>query len=111
MKRARKRLFWSIAGAAGMAALAALWGAVFTGSGLAQVGAPQRISFQIATGSISGTYFPVGEMLAGLLSHPPGVARCELSGARHHVFRRRRSFHQGADRGLLGGERSPPCGL
>jgi uncharacterized protein len=62
-----------------MVALAALWGVVFAGSGLAQVGAPQRISFQIATGSISGTYFPVGEMLAGLLSHPPGVARCDAA--------------------------------
>jgi hypothetical protein len=38
---------------------------------------PQRISFQISTGSTSGTYFPVGEVLAQLLSHPPGVARCE----------------------------------
>ncbi len=79
MRRARTRLFWSIAGAAGTAILAVLWGAVFMASGLAQVGAPQRISFQIATASISGTYFPLGEMLAGLLSHPPGVARCDAA--------------------------------
>jgi TRAP transporter TAXI family solute receptor len=41
--------------------------------------APQRISFQISTGSTSGTYFPVGEVLAQILSHPPGVARCEAA--------------------------------
>jgi TRAP transporter TAXI family solute receptor len=40
---------------------------------------PQRISFQISTGSTTGTYFPVGAMLAQLLSHPPGVGRCEAA--------------------------------
>jgi TRAP transporter TAXI family solute receptor len=39
----------------------------------------QRISFQILTGSTSGTYFRVGELLAGLLSHPPGISRCETA--------------------------------
>ncbi|HUO89356.1 MAG TPA: TAXI family TRAP transporter solute-binding subunit [Rhizomicrobium sp.] len=38
---------------------------------------PQRISFQILTGSTGGTYFPVGQLIAGLISHPPGVDRCE----------------------------------
>jgi len=36
----------------------------------------QRISFSIATGPGSGTYFPIGEAIAGLISHPPGVGRC-----------------------------------
>ncbi|HWD27035.1 MAG TPA: TAXI family TRAP transporter solute-binding subunit [Rhizomicrobium sp.] len=36
-----------------------------------------RITFQILTGSTGGTYFPVGQLMAGLLSHPPGVDRCE----------------------------------
>src|ERR1700689_5933013 len=35
-----------------------------------------RISFQIATGSTAGTFFPVGEAIAGLVTHPPGVDRC-----------------------------------
>ncbi len=71
-------MFWSIAGLAGLALLAALGGPIITGSGLAQVPQPpQRISFQIATGSTNGTYFPVGEMLAGLLSHPPQISRCD----------------------------------
>jgi TRAP transporter TAXI family solute receptor len=39
----------------------------------------QRISFQILTGSTGGTYFPVGQLIAGLISHPPGVDRCEAS--------------------------------
>ena len=38
---------------------------------------PPRISFQISTGSTTGTYFPLGQRLAQLLSHPPGVGRCE----------------------------------
>lgn len=42
--------------------------------------APERIAFQIATGSSSGTYFPIGQMLASLISHPAGVARCEEEG-------------------------------
>jgi uncharacterized protein len=37
----------------------------------------QRISFQIATGSTAGTFFPVGEAIAGLISHPRGVDRCD----------------------------------
>jgi TRAP transporter TAXI family solute receptor len=41
------------------------------------VDAPERIAFQIATGSSSGTYFPIGQMLASIISHPPGIARCD----------------------------------
>lgn len=41
----------------------------------------QRISFQISTGSTTGTYFPVGNLLAMVLSHPPGVGRCEAANA------------------------------
>lgn len=38
-----------------------------------------RIPFQIATGSTTGTYFPIGEAIAGLISHPPGVTRCDTA--------------------------------
>jgi len=41
--------------------------------------APSRISFQIATGSTEGIYFPVGQAMAGVISHPAGVARCETA--------------------------------
>lgn len=56
--------------------------AVLVGAGMtAPPGdAPERIAFQIATGSSSGTYFPIGQMLASLISHPAGVARCEEEG-------------------------------
>lgn len=39
-----------------------------------------RIPFEIATGSTTGAYFPVGEAIAGLVSHPPGVTRCDTPG-------------------------------
>jgi TRAP transporter TAXI family solute receptor len=41
---------------------------------------PPRLSFQVATGSTAGTLFPMGELIAGIVSHPPGVARCEARG-------------------------------
>jgi TRAP transporter TAXI family solute receptor len=41
--------------------------------------APQRVAFQISTGSTTGSYFPVGQLLADLLSHPPGVGRCQTA--------------------------------
>ena len=41
---------------------------------------PPRLSFQVATGSTAGTYFPMGELIAGIVSHPPDLARCEVRG-------------------------------
>lgn len=38
-----------------------------------------RISFQIATGPSGSTLFTVGQAIAGLISHPPGVGRCDTS--------------------------------
>ena len=57
--------------------------AISTADGLAAQAAEtaQRISFQIATGSSTGTYFPVGALLSEVLSHPPGVGRCENANA------------------------------
>jgi uncharacterized protein len=37
-----------------------------------------RIPFQIATGETSGAYFSVGQAIAGLISHPQGVDRCNI---------------------------------
>ena len=39
-----------------------------------------RVPFVIATGPTGGTYFPIGEAIAGIISHPPGVYRCERTG-------------------------------
>lgn len=63
-----------------LAALRAVTVIAVLGLGAAAVAADTvRISFQIATGSTSGTFFPVGEAIAGLISHPPGVNRCEVA--------------------------------
>jgi TRAP transporter TAXI family solute receptor len=40
--------------------------------------APQRLSFLIATGPTGGTYFPVGQLISGIISNPPGVDRCQI---------------------------------
>jgi len=47
--------------------------------GGAGAGDQARISFQIATGPSGGTLFTVGQAIAGLVSHPPGVGRCDTS--------------------------------
>lgn len=39
---------------------------------------PTRVAFLIATGPTDGTYFPVGQTIAGLISNPPGVDRCQI---------------------------------
>jgi uncharacterized protein len=63
-----------------VAFVALVMGALVTGGrlGMADSG-PARISFQIATGSTEGVYFPVGQAMAGLISHPLGVGRCDTA--------------------------------
>ncbi len=56
------------------AVLAPCWG-WFASATQAQVA---RTAFVIATGPTGGTYFPVGEAIAAIISHPPGVYRCEV---------------------------------
>lgn len=38
---------------------------------------PERTYFRIATGAVSGTYFPIGEAMARLLTQPLGAQPCE----------------------------------
>jgi hypothetical protein len=68
----------TLGGFAALVLAALVWagkpGAADTTSSLLSQG---RISFQIATGSTAGTFFPVGEAIAGLISHPRGVDRCD----------------------------------
>ena len=54
-------------------------GVLLTGGKLGLADAPSRISFQLATGTTEGVYFPVGQALAGLVSHPLGVGRCDTA--------------------------------
>jgi TRAP transporter TAXI family solute receptor len=76
-----KRRTVSFGLAAGAVVVLGLMTALAVGA-RAQIGDyTQRISFQISTGSTTGTYFPVGNLLAQVLSHPPGVGRCEAANA------------------------------
>jgi uncharacterized protein len=60
--------------------VAALGLFAFSATGIAQgFDSPQRVAFQISTGSTTGSYFPVGQLLAQLISHPPGVGRCQAA--------------------------------
>ncbi|HKQ44428.1 MAG TPA: TAXI family TRAP transporter solute-binding subunit, partial [Rhizomicrobium sp.] len=55
-------------------------GALLTGGNLGMANSgPVRVSFQIATGSTEGVYFTVGQTMAGLISHPLGVGRCDTA--------------------------------
>jgi hypothetical protein len=65
--------------AAGLAVVLSLTIPVASSNAAQITDIPPRIAFQISTGSTSGTYFPVGELLAQVLSHPPGVGRCEAA--------------------------------
>ncbi|CTQ33336.1 TAXI family TRAP transporter solute-binding subunit [Jannaschia rubra] len=56
-------------------ALAAL--SLTAGAALAQ----QPSFFRIATGGTSGTYFPIGGLLANAISNPPGSRPCDEGGA------------------------------
>jgi TRAP transporter TAXI family solute receptor len=61
-----------------IASFIAVFACVLTFAGaLAQAPESERISFQIATGPVGSSYFPVGEALARIVSNPPGFARCE----------------------------------
>ena len=40
----------------------------------------ERISFQIATGPVSGSYLQAGDAIAFIVSHPPDLARCDIKG-------------------------------
>jgi TRAP transporter TAXI family solute receptor len=75
--QAKRRVSWSLATGAVIALGVSLM--LVIGATAQIVDGPQRIAFQISTGSTTGTYFPVGSMLAQLLSHPPGVGRCEAA--------------------------------
>lgn len=75
--RAKRRpaLLWGLS--SGVVLILVLAAALVASTTAKTAETPQRVSFQISTGSTSGSFFPVGELLAGLLSHPPGISRCE----------------------------------
>ena len=73
---ARRIARWSAAGLGGVFALVLV---VALGLGT-EASWAQRQFFIIATGPSGGTYFPIGEAIAGLVSHPPGLHRCDAPG-------------------------------
>jgi uncharacterized protein len=59
------------------AALVALCGAVTTGPAPAQ----EMRFFRIGTGGVAGTYYPIGGLIADIISNPPGARPCEKGGS------------------------------
>lgn len=72
----RRFASWSVLGLGGLFSLVLL---IALGLGT-EASWAQRQFFIIATGPSGGTYFPVGEAIAGLVSHPPGLHRCRAPG-------------------------------
>ena len=68
-----------------LAFLVLVIGVALTGGKLGLGESPTRVSFQIATGATEGVYFPVGQALAGLVSHPQGVGRCDTATIRPSI--------------------------
>lgn len=77
MRVARKNQLNGVSGFA----YSVMLGFLLTSPLLAQVPSESlRISFQIATGPVSGSYLPAGEAIAFIISHPPGLTRCDVKG-------------------------------
>lgn len=64
-----------------MTFLSKLTGATLAGVMLSGAAAAQEMSyFRISTGAAGGTYFPIGGLIANVISNPPGSRPCEESG-------------------------------
>jgi uncharacterized protein len=59
------------------AALVVLYGAATTGL----AGAQEMRFFRIGTGGVAGTYYPIGGLIADIISNPPGARPCEKGGS------------------------------
>ena len=61
-----------------LAAALLFWlGAASTGMGQAQ----EMRFFRIGTGGVAGTYYPIGGLIADIISNPPGARPCEKGGS------------------------------
>jgi len=61
--------------------LAGLTGAVLLGGWSRPLAAQDIRFFRIATGTTSGTYFPIGGLIANAISNPPGSRPCDRGGS------------------------------
>lgn len=62
-------------------AAAALFGLACVGSAGAPASAQEETFFRIGTGSTGGTYFPIGGLIANVISNPPGARPCDKGGS------------------------------
>ncbi len=70
--RSLHRALWAVAWVAAMH---------ITQAPLAGAAAQELKFFRIGTGSTAGTYFPVGSLIASVISNPPGSRPCEDGGS------------------------------
>ncbi len=61
--------------------LAGLAGAALLGGWAPRLAAQDIRYFRIGTGTTSGTYFPIGGLIANAISNPPGSRPCERGGS------------------------------
>lgn len=78
MTQRQRVISWWLAGVGVLMGVLVL--AIFArGSEQTAAAPPQRVAFQISTASTDTNDFFVGQILAGILSHPPGISRCETT--------------------------------
>jgi TRAP transporter TAXI family solute receptor len=50
--------------------------------GMSSLAAAQEMRFfRIGTGGVAGTYYPIGGLIADIISHPPGARPCDKGGS------------------------------
>jgi len=55
--------------------------AALAGLGIAGAAAQEMQFFRIGTGGVAGTYYPIGGLIADIISNPPGSRPCERGGS------------------------------
>ena len=50
-------------------------------AGTGALAAQEMRFFRIGTGGVAGTYYPIGGLIADIISHPPGARPCEKGGS------------------------------
>jgi hypothetical protein len=61
-----------------LAAARLLW---FGGTGMGSGQAQDMRFFRIGTGGVAGTYYPIGGLIADIISNPPGARPCDKGGS------------------------------
>jgi uncharacterized protein len=56
-------------------------GLVASGAAVPRVRAQEMRFFRVGTGGVAGTYYPIGGLIADIISHPPGARPCDRGGS------------------------------